>query len=154
MGLCTSRPSPTPAPATTTTTAGTPQHRRLAKRLLNRRTTQIHNQSSAHAYIFIAPSPVSALAAISIDKVGGLEFNKQGEYLSQAFKLMADNSRELKVDSHRFYIGVLLLINEKWHTLWDCREFSASDEITLLERHVAEAKLSAPATPICLANVC
>jgi hypothetical protein len=149
MGCCKSKPTSNISNIST----ATPQHRRLADRIIHRRTTHIHNRSSTHAYIAIAPSPVSNLASINIDKLGGLEFNKQGEYLSQAFKLMAGQSRELKVDSHRFYIGTLLLINEKWHTLWDCREFSANDDIVLLERHIEEAKLTGPtATPTCLAN--
>jgi len=138
MGCCTSKPTPIPPTSTTS-----PKQRPLANRILHRRTTNIHNQSSTHAHFIITPSPITSVSSVSIDKLGSIALDQHGKHLAQSFKLVSGRSKQIKVDSHRFYVASFLHIDNEWKPLWPCREFSASDDIFILERHIEEANLPA-----------
>ena len=102
---------------------------------------KIINESSVHCKILITPTPIHNIQQISIDRIGKVKRIKSGNYLIQNFKILSKKMKKVKLDSSEYYITVYLFIDDEWKCLWECREFTSTSNIHILERHIEEAKL-------------
>ena len=108
-------------------------------RFWNRKKILIYNNSTVHASFAITAGPISNLTSLTIDKVGGITFDKTGTDKVQKFKLLSYRPRYVRIHSNYFFVTVYLFINNKWKQLWVNREFYQFDNICLQEYHIQEA---------------
>ena len=101
----------------------------------------INNESSSHARLVITPTPITNLTSVQVERLGGLELETKGEYQPQKFRILANSSKHIRVKSHSFYVSCFLFIDNTWKLLWENRVFSSTEDITILPRHIEEAKL-------------
>ena len=113
----------------------------LSVRLFKSKKIKIKNESSVHCKIIITPAPIDNIEEISIDKIGKFKKIRIGDFLVQHFKILSNKEKKIKLDTCEYYITSYLLINREWKCLWECREFTDSTNIKILERHIEEALL-------------
>ena len=101
----------------------------------------IYNNSTVHASFAITAGPISNVSSLTIDKVGGITFDKSGTDKVQQFKLLSQRPRYVRIHSNYFFVTVYLFINNEWKQLWVNREFYQLDNISLQSYHIREASI-------------
>ena len=110
-------------------------------RFWNRKKILIYNNSPVHASFAITAGPINNITSLTIDKVGGITFDKTGADKVQKFKLLSNRPRYVRIHSNYFFVTVYLFIDNKWKQLWVNREFYQLDNISLQEYHIQEASI-------------
>ena len=110
-------------------------------RFWNRKKILIYNNSTVHASFAITAGPISNVSSLTIDKVGGITFDKSGTDKVQQFKLLSQRPRYVRIHSNYFFVTVYLFINNEWKQLWVNREFYQLDNISLQSYHIREASI-------------
>jgi len=108
----------------------------------NRKKILIYNSSTVHASFAITAGPIRNLTSLTIDKVGGITFDKTGKDKVQKFKLLSRRPRYVRIHSNYFFVTVYLLIDNEWKQLWVNREFYQHDNISIQEYHIEEASIN------------
>ena len=111
-------------------------------RFWNRKKILIYNNSTVHASFAVTAGPIRNMTSLTIDKVGGITFDKTGKDKVQKFKLLSQRPRYVRIHSNYFFVTVYLFINNEWKQLWVNREFYQVDNISLQEYHIEEASIS------------
>ena len=122
----------------------TVMQRGLAERIIYRYDTKVINNSGVPIYMVITPRPIYNINSLSINRIGSLSLETDGEYHAQEIKIGRGRSKSISLDSQRFYVTSFLMIDGEWKRLWNCREFSSSGYIVFQKYHQEEARLTAP----------
>ena len=100
----------------------------------------ITNISGKDAWIILSSTPIWSIKSFSIDKVGSIEFQSQGDIKSQQSPLSNNSGRDFNVEKSEIYYSVFFKVDEKWKHHFQDRKIKVSKyNINLLERHVDES---------------
>lgn len=104
------------------------------------RDIKVYNHTKEKAFIILSPTPITSIASLNIEKVGGIGLNKTGEHKCTKSVLSPDSYRKFQLENSKVYYTVLFLVNGKWkmHTI-DRVINSVYYNVQLLPRHIDES---------------
>lgn len=118
-----------------------PNHK-IARMLLIERSLTVYNKSGKDAKIFITPCPIKRIKAVGLERLGHLEVELDGDYLTQEMFIKDGSEYTFTLDNSQVYYTTLFKTNasktsaEEWKIHRKNIKLDASRyDFVLLPRH-------------------
>ena len=80
-----------------------------------RRNIRINNSCDKKAYVIITPTPITSITSIGVEKLGNIQYERQGEYKSEEMMILPGKEKFFELETSKIYISVLIEVEDcKW----------------------------------------
>ena len=86
----------------------------MGKKIGFTRNINITNSSCQKAYVIIASTPITSVSNISVDGVGSLQFEKQGDYKTQEMLILPGKTKFFELHTKKIYVSILIQVDDEW----------------------------------------
>jgi hypothetical protein len=118
-----------------------PQQNLLARIFRINRQLKVSNRSGKNAKICISPCPIKSIKMLGVKKLLQVEFQTEGNYLTQEDKILNDGEHTFTLDNSQVYYTTLFECNGEWKLhRKNMRLDAAWYDLVLLPRHANDTE--------------